>query len=129
MGVPHFAAKFFAGLAQLALDVLPGAAEVFPSLPSRTAKVFMCPPDFVLGSPDFRTVAIPVVVAAAGGGQPKKNGDDTESLHKSLALISYVGRGRLVRSFFEEYGHQPDQAGQGHQNHPPAQGRCQGCSV
>ena len=53
MGVPHFAAKFFAGLAQLALGVLPGAAEVFPSLPTGASEVFMRPPDFVLDSPGF----------------------------------------------------------------------------
>ena len=81
MGVPHFAAKFFAGLAQLALDVLAGAAEVFPSFPSRAAEVFMRLPDFVLGSPDFSTMAIPVVVPASGREQANDDGDGSESLH------------------------------------------------
>ena len=81
MGIPHFAAQFFAGLAQLALDVLPGAAEVFPSLPSGAAEVFMRSPDFFLGSPDFSAVAIPVVVPASGHEKANDDSDCTESLH------------------------------------------------
>jgi hypothetical protein len=81
IGVPHFPAKFFAGLAQLALDILAGAAKVFPSLPTRAAEVFMRLPDFILGSPDFSATAIPVVVSASGCGQANDDGDSTESLH------------------------------------------------
>src|SRR5580658_2258036 len=97
MSVTHFAAKIVTGAAQLALQVAPGAPHFLAGFLFGAAEIFA-------GSPDLGPVARWAIGASdrdqTRHGQANDQRDCSERLHNSL--ISYVGRFRFVRSFFEE---------------------------